>query len=333
MVRVLSLSNGNALGTNSGGLIEEAVSVDHVIDDAALADLLALELPLSRQVVAIVVAEMVIRRNGEGLDASVDEELGEDGLELGLARLQVVTTDEGVVALRKLDDTGNKGVLGSAIDEWFTLKNGRDSEESGGGDLGVGCLNGGKKVISRVVDTGDDVAVTLSVGGPEDNDAIKVIILLELADVRADDLEVNLLVSSRNDIVSTGLLIGSDEVGVVNGGEWLPEKCHMGSDLTLEVIVEDFGTLHGLVHGESGDVPAAEDEIIRMYHGQHIGDRDVDFLARTGLGSNANGGCTKDRANVVGLLDAGLGVPNDVVTVGEDSGAQGCTVVTAETNH
>ena len=172
MVGVLALSNRDALGTNSRSLVEETVSVDHIVDDAALADLLALELLLSRQVVTVVIAEMVVRGDGKGLDASVDEELGEDGLELGLAGLQVVATDEGVVALSKLDDTRNKGVLGSAIDEWFTFKNGRDSEESGRGDLGVGCLNGGKEVISRVIDTGDDVTITFSIGGPEDDNAI-----------------------------------------------------------------------------------------------------------------------------------------------------------------
>ena len=333
VVRVLALSDRNALGTNSGGLVEEAVSVDHIIDDAALADLLALELPLSRQVVPVVVAEMVVRGDGKGLDSSVDEELGEDRFELGLAGLQVVTTDERVVTLSELDDTRNKGVLGSAIDEWLTLKNGRDSEESGRGDLGVGCLNGGKEVIGRIIDTRDDVTVTLSVGGPEDDDAVEAVLPLEPANVGTDVLEVNLLVGSRNDVVGASLLVGSDEVGIVNGGQRFPEKCHMGGDLALEVIVEDLGTLHSLVHGETGNVPTTKDEIIGVHHGQHVRDRDVNFLARTGLSSNANGGRTEDRANVVGLLDTGLGVPNDVVAVGEDRGAQGRAVVTTETDH
>jgi hypothetical protein len=72
----------------------------------------------------------------------------QDGLELGLAGLQVVTTDQGVVGLSELGDTGKKGI----IDELSTFRNGRDEES-----LGVGCLNGYKKAISRVVATGDDV--------------------------------------------------------------------------------------------------------------------------------------------------------------------------------
>lgn len=46
--------------------------------------LLALELRLCRQVVSIIVAEMVVRRDREGFDG------GEDRLELRLARLEVI---------------------------------------------------------------------------------------------------------------------------------------------------------------------------------------------------------------------------------------------------
>lgn len=144
---------------------------------------------------------------------------------------------------------------------------------------------------------------------------------------------MSLLVSSWNDVVGTGLLVGSDEVGIVDRGEWLPEKCHVRSDLALKIVVEDFGTLHGLVHGQARNIPTPKDEIIRVHHGQHVRDRDVDFLTRAGLSSNANGRRAKDRANVVGLLDARFGVPNNVVTVGEDSSAQSRAVVAAKTDH
>lgn len=80
MIRVLSL-----LGSGTHlllPLVEELVGLDHVVDDRALRDLLGLELSLGRQVLSVVVSEMVVGRNREGLDSSVNEELGEDGFDL-----------------------------------------------------------------------------------------------------------------------------------------------------------------------------------------------------------------------------------------------------------
>ena len=67
-----------ALGTGNGRFVKQAVGVNHVVDDATLANFLALELGLCAQVVAIVVTKVVVRRNGQRLDTCVHEELGED---------------------------------------------------------------------------------------------------------------------------------------------------------------------------------------------------------------------------------------------------------------
>jgi hypothetical protein len=53
----------------------------------------------------------------ERLDSSVDEELGEDRLDLGLTRLEVVSGDEGLVVLGKVDAAGDEGVLRCSVDE------------------------------------------------------------------------------------------------------------------------------------------------------------------------------------------------------------------------
>jgi len=82
--------------------------------------------------VAIIVVEMFVGRNRKRLDAGVDEELGKDGLELGLTRLKIITTNEGVTALSELDSSWNKGVLGSTVDEGLAFQDGRNGEESGG---------------------------------------------------------------------------------------------------------------------------------------------------------------------------------------------------------
>jgi len=75
-------------------------------------------------------------------------------------------------------------------------------------------LDGTEEVVRSVVDTGDYVAVTFRVGGPEDDHSIKPIVLLELPDIRTDVLEVCSLVSTWNHIVSASFLIRSNEVGV-----------------------------------------------------------------------------------------------------------------------
>lgn len=324
VVRMLALSLFAALGLLllRGGIVQQAVGVHHVVHDTGLGDLLGLELALSREVLAVVVAEMVVGRDGERLDARIDEELCEDGLELGLTRLEVVTTDERLVLLGQLDDTRDKGVLGGTVDKGLALENGSDGKDGGRRNLGVRSADRVEHVLGGIVDTGDDVAVTFGVGGPEDDDAIEVVVLLELADIGADVLEVSLLVVAGDQVVGAGLLVGRDEVGVVDGGEGLAEKSHVGGDLALEVIIQDLGAHHGLVEGHTRDVPTSENEIIGVDHGENIGDGDVDLLASLWIGTDLDCGCTKDGANVVGTLATFLGVPGDVVTIGEDSGTK-----------
>jgi hypothetical protein len=67
-----------------------------------------------------------------------------------------------------------------------------------------------------------------------------------------------------------------------------------------------------------------------MNHGKHIGNRNVNLLLRQRVGANLHGGRAEDGANIVGLLDAGLGSQSNVVTVGEDSGARGNVLVAVE---
>jgi hypothetical protein len=59
----------------------------------------------------------------------------------------------------------------------------------------------------------------------------------------------------------------------------------------------------------------------------------VDFLPCDFIVADANCGSTEERANVVGLLDAFLRVPDDVVAIGKDGCTQGRTVVSAKSDH
>jgi hypothetical protein len=276
---------------------------------------------------------MVVGGDGERLDTSVDEELGEDGLELGLTRLEIITTDEGLLPLSELDNTRNEGVLGSSVDEGLALEDGSDGEEGGGGNFRVRGLDSSEQVISGIVDTRDDIAVTLSVGGPEDDDAVQPVLLLELADIVADVLKVSLLVRTWDQVIRTSFLVGSDEVRVVDGGEGPADLSHERLDLALEIVVEDLGTLHGLVHGGGGDIPTTKNEVVGVNHREDVGNGNMDIVTSGRVGSNANSGGADDGTDIVGLLDAFLGVPDDVVTVGENGSTEGGTIVTADTDH
>jgi len=147
----------------------------------------------------------------ERLDSSVDEELGEDRLDLGLTRLEVVSGDEGLVVLGKVDATGNEGVLRRSVDEGRALENGSDGKDGRRSDLGVRILDGLEEVLLGVVDAGDDLGVALSVGSPEDDDLVEAVGRLELANVLADLLEVSRLVLAGNDVVGAlSLAVGGE---------------------------------------------------------------------------------------------------------------------------
>jgi hypothetical protein len=103
-------------------LVKHSVGSDHVVNHVRLGDLLGAELLLGAQVLAVVVAKVVVTGNGRELDTSVDEEVNKSGLHLGLSRFEVITTDESLVLLSKLDSTWNEGVLRGTVNEWCILK-------------------------------------------------------------------------------------------------------------------------------------------------------------------------------------------------------------------
>jgi hypothetical protein len=160
--------------------VEDSVSCDHVIDDIGLGDLLGAELLLGAEVHAVIVAKMVVASNGGELDTSTDQEVDESGLHLGLARLEVVTTDEGIVLLGELDGTGNECVLRRAIDEGDTFQDTGNSKDGGRRDLLMAILNSLEQVVSGVVDALDDIGEALSIGGPLYNDLVESVGRLEL---------------------------------------------------------------------------------------------------------------------------------------------------------
>lgn len=80
-------------------LIQDRISLDHIIDNVALRDFFRSELFLRAKVLAVVVAEVVVTRDGGQLYTRVDQEVHESGLHLRLSGLEVVAPDEGRVRL------------------------------------------------------------------------------------------------------------------------------------------------------------------------------------------------------------------------------------------
>jgi len=171
-------------------LVENRVGLDHVIDDVGLGDLLGAELLLGAEVLAIVVTKMVVAGNGGELDTSADQEVDQGRLHLGLAGLEVITTNEGVVTLSELNATWNEGVLRGAVDEWGTLEDTGNSEDSGWGNLLMSVLNGLQEVVGGVVDTINQLSKALGVGSPLDNDLVESIVGLEVTVKKLADVEI-----------------------------------------------------------------------------------------------------------------------------------------------
>jgi hypothetical protein len=104
-------------------LVQDVVRSDHVVDDVGLGDLLGTELLLRAEVHAVVVAQVVVGGNRGELDTGADHEVDKGRLHLGLTRLEVVTTDEGIVLFSELNSTRDERILRRTIDEWNALKN------------------------------------------------------------------------------------------------------------------------------------------------------------------------------------------------------------------
>ena len=166
-------------------LVEDGVGLNHVIDDVGLGNFLGTELALGGQVHAIVVAKVVVAGNGGELDTSVDQEIDESRLHLGLARLEVISSNIGALLLGVLDSSGDEGVLGRTVDEGSILEDRGNGKDGRRRDLFVAVLDGLDQVIGSVVNSGDDISVALSVGGPHDNDLVETVLLLEFAVCRS----------------------------------------------------------------------------------------------------------------------------------------------------
>lgn len=152
----------------------------------------------------------------------------------------------------------------------------------------------------------------------------------DVPDILADTLDVlHAGLGTRDQVISAILLVGSNEVGVVDAGK-RDNRSHLLADEGLESRLQHLGAVHGGSKIQLADVPAANDEVVGVDHGEDVVEGDVDVLAGLGVGAELHGRAHDDRAIVVGSAGTLAGVPLEAAAVGDDAGRHGGAVVAAQ---
>lgn len=167
-------------------LIQDGVGSDHVIHDIGFGDLLASELFLTAEILAVVVAQVVVACDAGEFDSGIDQEIYQGGLHLGLAGFEIITADECSFAFGELDRSWHECVLRGTIDECNLVESASNRKNGGWGDLLVSSFDGFEEVVSCVIDAWDDVGVTLGVGRPENNNLVQIVLSFEVAVLRSE---------------------------------------------------------------------------------------------------------------------------------------------------
>mmetsp|Transcript_22511 Transcript_22511/g.39898 ORF Transcript_22511/g.39898 Transcript_22511/m.39898 type:complete len:209 (+) Transcript_22511:687-1313(+) len=208
---------------------------------------------------------MVVANDGNGLDACRDKEVYQDRLHLGLATLEVITSNVHVVAKCELDHTGHKGVLRATVDVCRSGLDRSDRKKGRGRDLLFVFLNCIEQVVRGIVDAFLDFAETLGVSGPQDNDLVQAVVLLEIVDVLLEGLEDGFLVA-LDDVVGAIGLVCSNKVRKVDGRHW-HHVLHLVVKLILQLDIQHLGAAHGITKVHLGDIPSTDSEVLRLNHG------------------------------------------------------------------
>ena len=161
------------------GFVQDRVGCHHVIHNGRFRYLLGPELLVGAQVHAIVVAEMIVAGYSGDFQSRIDHEVYERGLHLGLARLEVVASDEGIVLLSQLNCSRDECVLRRAINEGGVFQDGGNREHRGWGNLFVSGFYGLHQILGGVIYTRYYVGVAFRVGSPLDDNLVETMLLLE----------------------------------------------------------------------------------------------------------------------------------------------------------
>jgi hypothetical protein len=258
-------SRGNILDNNRvirvlfrvSWIIEQRI-VKNILDAFWFGGFLGLELFLWGQVLAIVVAQVVVRHTWFGLDACTSEEIHEGGFEFGLACFEIIadqqSTEGGVFQAR------DEGILGWAVDENAVLLERCQGEDSWGCDFRVIFFDGFSYIFIGIIHSWNNKWVSFGVGSPKNYDCAQVVFLLEGSNIIADNLQVFGFFIAGEEVIGSVLLVGSDEVRVV---DWFQRFVvfEEGLQLLLQLIVEDLCASHGAGKIQRVDIPSSNNEI------------------------------------------------------------------------
>uniref|UniRef100_A0A182XT73 Uncharacterized protein n=1 Tax=Anopheles quadriannulatus TaxID=34691 RepID=A0A182XT73_ANOQN len=306
--------------------VQDVVGGDHIVHHVALGDLLRAELLRGREILAVVVAEMVVAHDRDGLDAGRHQEVHQHRLQLGLARLEVIAGNERTVVLRHLDHTGHERVLGRSVDVDAILSNSSHGEDRRGRNLRMVLLERALQIRHRRVDAFLHLGEPLRICRPQDDHLVHARLLLELANV-PHDLLVLLVPRALDRVVRPVRLVGRNKVGVVDRGPWAQLRQPL-VHLILQPDLQHLRPLHRLTDVERANVPPIDDDIVRVDHRHQLVHRDVHILAG-GVRSEQHRRRLRDRAVPVRLLDALARAPFQAVLVRLERSGQRRTVVAA----
>mmetsp|Transcript_21218 Transcript_21218/g.61756 ORF Transcript_21218/g.61756 Transcript_21218/m.61756 type:complete len:559 (+) Transcript_21218:635-2311(+) len=311
-------------------LVEQnAIRRDHIVHHVGLGNFLGAELGRRAQVLAVVVAEMIVRYDGYRLDPGRYEEVDQYRLHLGLTGFEIISGDEDLVLPCEFEHTGDEGILGGTVDVGASLEYGSDGKDGGGRHLGLAPLDTFHEILGGIVDALLDARETFRIGRPQNDDLVERILLLEFANVLLDLFHLFLL-RTRQYVIGAFSLIGGDEIGKVDGGEGI-DVLHVRVQLLLKIDVEHLAPFHGVAQIGLGDVPSSPHNVVGFDHGEHVGHGRVDGIS-LGIVAQLDRRGHHDGTPIVGLLGPLLGFPRDPQLVGDGSGDARAAVVTAESD-
>ena len=225
----------------------------------------------------------------------------EDGLDEGLAGLEVLAADGSVHLFRELLQGGDvDGEVGRAVGEGDAFLESSPGVEHRGRDAGVVVDEALLKGFESLV---DGRLLDVDLGGAAPDHDLAVGFGFELGDVVADLVGEVALVLAGLDLFTFEPL---DVVLVEDGGHRLDGFKKRAHRFEL-VAVEDLGGLSGVVEVAAEDVPAGKDEIVERGDGNELFDKGaagVGALAETD-GAHLRGGADGFGEAAADSFDAG----------------------------
>ena len=274
---------------------------------------------------------MVVTYNTQRTNPSLDQELCENALDLGLTGFEIIAPNERLILLGEVDTSRHKCILRSTVDERDSFKNTTDCEDRRRSNFRMIGFHTLEKVFSRIVDTRNDLGIPFRISGPNNDNFIQIMFCFERLDIIANMLDMRPLVIAGNQVIRTSRLIGGNESRIVNRRKWRVLRKSLG-DLALDIVIQNFGASHCRCQIERTNIPSTQDEIVWMDHGDDFVDRSIDVVA-VRIDAQFHGRRLCDTTIIIRLDQAVFGLEADLVAVGCDCSSQCTPIIASPSNH